>query len=63
MIIPTKGRGFITQGLGYPKVPKCALHSPNRLKDPKMEPPNNPHVAMGSFWGVPFCGSFRGSGS
>ena len=61
-MIPTKGRGFITQGLG-----SCAFHSPNPLKDPKMEPPSlSPsysHVAMGSFWGVPFFGSFRGSGS
>ena len=25
-------------------------------------PPSFPNVVMGSYWGVPFCGSFRGSG-
>ena len=39
---------------------------PDPLKDPKMEPPRyEPLTTLGKlrdYWGVPCCGSFRGSG-
>ena len=50
--------------LGPP--PLAETTNPDPLKDPKMEPPNNPqfpHVVISSFWGGPFFGSCQGSGN
>ena len=55
------------QYLGYPKGARIPTAFPRPLKgskkwNPKYSP-SFPNVVMGSYWGVPLFGSFRGSGS